>query len=106
MASVPHFALPFRLGANGHAAVVEQDSVEDVAACVEAALSTQPGERDGLPGFGVPEATFEQLPLDLDAITDVLAASEPRARLIAEDAPEALDEAIRRVRLIVGTRED
>lgn len=106
MAEIPHFGLPFRIDAGGHAAVNEQDTVEDVAACVEAALRTEPGERDGAPAFGVPEQTFNQLPLDLDAITDVVTASEPRARVLAQDAPEALDEAIRRVRMTVSTRED
>lgn len=104
MPEVPHFALPFRFE-NGRAAEVEQDSVEDVAACVEAVLRTQPGEREELPGFGVPEATFSVAPLDVEAITAAVSAWEPRARVLATEAPDALDQAIRNVRLTVGTKD-
>lgn len=104
MADIPHFALPFRFE-NGRAVVNEQDSVEDVAACVEAVLRTRPGERDDLPTFGVPDPTFSQAPLSTDALVRQVQAWEPRAEILATDHPDALDAAIQRVQLDVSTQE-
>lgn len=100
----PHFALPFRV-VGGRAAVNEQDSIDDVAACVRAVLLTHPGERDALPEFGTPDLTFAQLPVDADAIADAVEAWEPRARVLAEDDPDALTDAALRARLTITTEE-
>lgn len=105
MADVPHFALPFRFGRDGHAVVVEQDSTDDIAACVEAVLRTRPGEREELPAFGSPDPTFEQAPVRLDAIAAAVAAWEPRAEFLLEEAPDALDATVRRVRLTIDTED-
>lgn len=106
MAQIPHFALPFRFAPGGHAVEVEQDSVEDVAACIEAAFRTEPGERDGMPDFGVPDQVFEVLPLDMEKLAAAAAAYEPRTELLLEDAPELLEETARRIRAEVATREE
>lgn len=101
MADVPHFDLPFRFS-QGRAVEVEQDSIDDVAACVEAALRTRPHERDEHPEFGTPDLTFSQLPLSTDALVATVEKSEPRARLLAEVAPDRLDETVARVRLTIA----
>lgn len=104
MPDTPHFALPFRF-VNGHAAEVEQDTVEDIAACVEAVLRTRPGERDELPEFGTPDLTFTQRPVDTDALLDAVEEWEPRARLLVEERPDLFDETVARVRVAVDTEE-
>lgn len=75
---VPHFAIPFRFGGNGHAEVVEQDSDEDVLACVEAIVRTPIGARAELPTFGVDDGVFSG-GLDPDEAIDTIAQHEPRA---------------------------
>jgi phage baseplate assembly protein W len=104
MASIPHFALPFRM-VGGRAVEVEQDSAEDVAACVEAVLRTRPGQRDALPEFGSPDLAFRQLPVDPDDLVAAVETWESRAQLLAEERPDLLDEAALRVRLTLTTEE-
>lgn len=100
----PHFAFPFRV-ANGRVAVNEQDSPDDVAACVQAVLRTRPGERDALPNFGSPDLTFHQLPVDPDTLADLVEGWEPRARVLAEQDPDLLAEAALSVRLTLTTED-
>lgn len=102
MPDTPHFALPFRLE-GGSFAVNEQDSAEDVAACVEAVIRTRPGERDELPAFGVTDPAFQQAPIDTDLLVEQVNEWEPRAKALAEETPDLFDATVRRVRLEVGS---
>jgi phage baseplate assembly protein W len=101
---VPHFAYPFRL-VGGAPAVNEQDSLDDVAACVSAALLTSPGDRDERPEYGVSDPTFSVLPMDPDALVAEVQTWEPRARILADEDPSGFAEAVERVRLTL-TLED
>lgn len=105
MADTPHFALPFRFS-RGRAVVNDQASMEDYASQVEAVLVTQPGERDALPGFGTPDPVLTQAPVDTQALVSAVARWVPGVRVLAEEAPDALDESIRRVRMTLDSRED
>lgn len=96
MADVPHLALPFRY-VGGAPAVNEQDSPDDVAACVEAVLRTRPGQRAEHPDFGAPDPTFAQRPLDLDAVVVRVETWEPRAHALAEEHPDVFDETVSNV---------
>jgi phage baseplate assembly protein W len=102
--NVAHFGLPFRYE-DGRAAVNEQGSPEDIAACVEAVLRTEPGERIERPDFGLPDPTFSSLPLDLGDLIAAVSRWEPRARVLAEQYPDLLDEAVARVRLTLRTED-
>lgn len=104
MTDVPHFALPLRY-VNGAPVVNEQDSLDDVAACVAAILRTRQGERDTLPEFGSPDLTFAQQPLDMDALLDVVGEQEPRARLAVEADIDDFDTALARVEVDVTTED-
>jgi phage baseplate assembly protein W len=104
LADVPHFALPFRYEGRS-VAVVEQDTVDDVAVCVESVLRTRPGDRDELPAFGAADPTFTQTPLDTEALVAQIEAWEPRARVLVEEDPDRFDATVRRVRVDV-TLED
>lgn len=104
MADTPHFALPFRISGKA-AAVNEQDSLDDIAACVQAVLLTEIGEREDEPDFGIVDRAFSQLPLDPDEVVQAVDEWESRAALLAEEDPDLLDIAVARVRLIVGVEE-
>lgn len=98
MASVSHFAMPFRVE-NGAVVTVEQDSIEEITQCVEACCHTLIGSRIDAPGYGVPDETFKtQTPNPSPAF--YLAAveeAEPRAHLLGQATLEGL---IRRIVLI------
>jgi phage baseplate assembly protein W len=101
---IPHLSLPLRY-VGGRPAVNEQDSLDDVSDCVEAALRTRPGQRLEHPDYGTPEFVFAVQPLDMDDVIAHVLTFEPRAHLVAETAPDRLDEAIARARLTL-TLED
>lgn len=80
--TIPKLKVPLQMGATG-LAVVEQDSVEEVAACVYALIATERGSRLEEPDYGVEDASFSTLPMD-DEIDEWLVqidAWEPRAKV-------------------------
>lgn len=77
---IPHFAFPPVIGGDGHFATVEQDSEEDILACVYVALKTPLGSRYYVPTFGVDDFTFTQ-PVPIAELQDQILVSEPRASL-------------------------
>lgn len=80
MTQVPHFAYPFRFAANGHARVLEQDFVDEIANCCQVILKTTIGSRPELPEFGVNELVFQaRNRLSTDDLMAVLQRWEPRA---------------------------
>jgi phage baseplate assembly protein W len=98
---IPHFALPFRF-VGGAAAVVDQDTEEEIGQCVEVLVSTPVGSREeDLPEYGIADPTFDT-DLDTGAILDALEEWEPRAVVTLTDDDDALDELVRRAELTVG----
>lgn len=89
----PHFALPLRY-VNGSAVVNQQDSMEDIADCVEAICLTHPGDRAEWPEFGVTDLTFAQQPLPLSVVISQIETFDDRARILASQAPDLFDAAI------------
>lgn len=75
---VPHLSYPFRFGANGHANVLEQDFLDEVANCCTVVLKCPVGFRIELPEFGAVDQTFTTRP-DVDALVGALQQWEPRA---------------------------
>lgn len=90
-AKVPHLGFPFRL-VNGGITTVEQDSKEEIAACVEASARTPEGSRIDAPTYGIPDETFTQQTPNPSAEVYVshITEDEPRARLIGEAEAEGL----------------
>ncbi len=78
-ASVPHLALPLRVGGDGRFAVLEQDSGDEIAQNVAVILATPEGSRAELPEFGAPRFDFE-IPDPSDVI-EAVKEWEPRADL-------------------------
>lgn len=93
MADIPHLSTPFRfVGAEAHAAEVEQDSIEDIAGCVEAIIRTRPGVRIETPDLGVSDPTFMTRsspartdPASIDALMSEIEVWEPRASIAVTD---------------------
>jgi phage baseplate assembly protein W len=89
------FDVPFRFDpVTGDVAVVEQDSVEDIANCVQIVCLTRQGQRDEDPTFGLPEMALSRAPIDPVLLLAHISASEPRAKMLIETAPALYDEAI------------
>ena len=78
--TIPKLRVPLRLE-NGRLAICEQDSQENVAACVYAVLAYERGSRVEDPDFGVEDGTFSQLPLDVSEWLEQIAKFEPRAEV-------------------------
>lgn len=103
MTDIPHFKMPFQFD-GARAAEVEQDTIEDVAGCVEVVLRTPRGHRDELPEFGTPDPTFTSPP-DIDSLRSAVAEWEPRAEATVEGDTDAFEMGVRRIRMTVQTGE-
>ena len=57
--TVPKFKVPFEIRGTS-AAIVEQDSSDEITQCVEAVLKTVVGTRDDRPEYGIPDVAFTQ----------------------------------------------
>lgn len=90
---IPHLKVPFNI-AGSSAAVVEQDSTQEIRQCILAALKTRVGSRVEAPDYGIPDRTFEQLKVNpsADAFLAAVEAGEPRVKLLAESEVEELVE--------------
>jgi hypothetical protein len=73
-------------------ATVEQDSDEDIVQCSKAILRHRAGDRTDIPQMGVPDFTFSERPLDLDAAQEVLRRHEPRADTLLIEDPDLINQ--------------
>ena len=96
MTDLPHFALPFHF-ASGGAAVVEQDTADEILTCVLAVMLCPRGFRVELPTFGVPDPTFTERTASADVIEAALAEWEPRSQELVTSEPDSLDALISHV---------
>lgn len=92
MAAIPHFALPFAFGVS-HVRENEQDSREDVGACVEAVMRYRKGQRSTAPEFGIEDPVFAQAPLDASSFVTDITDQEPRAKVALVEVEDELDRA-------------
>jgi phage baseplate assembly protein W len=97
-ALVPHFAWPFRIDSTGSAAVVEQDTWEDVAQCVQILLTTVQGDRLELPDYGIPSPLFDTLDsFDSTGILSLIDHWEKRAQATLDITTDNIDELVRHI---------
>lgn len=101
----PHFAFPFIMQA-ANAAVVEQDSPDEVFACVRAAVGTPRGLRVDLPQFGMPDQVFRQKEVNIGEMRQALEQFEPRAQYAIDAQPDVFDALISRVTIEVRSNSD
>lgn len=59
--------------------MTEQDSDDEIMDCVEVLFSTEVGERQEIPDYGIPDMTFRQGGIDENVLTAALSEWEPRA---------------------------
>lgn len=89
---------PLTVTAEGNLATVEQDSDDDIRQCIEAIVRYRIGDRYDLPEMGMADPTFEELPIDLSAIREVLERHELRAHVLLEGGDELLEGLIAEIR--------
>lgn len=77
---IPHFSLPFRI-AGGAAAVVDQDSSDEIADCVAAVCLTIKGARIEEPSYGISDPTFMRGDQAAAGLLADIRPWEPRADL-------------------------
>jgi len=90
MPVVPKLKVPLQMATTG-LATVEQDSPEEVAACVYAIVATERGSRLENTDYGCEALEFDQLPLTdgLDEVLTQIGKYEPRAQVrTAQDVEE------------------
>lgn len=78
---LPHFQAPFAFTTHGQAVVVEQDTLVEVESCVANIAACPAGYLTSQPEFGVPDPTFQTLPIDPRRIEQAIVRSEPRAQV-------------------------
>lgn len=100
----PHFDLPFRIGTK--TAEVQQDTIEDVTNCVEVCVRTHIGRRKELPEFGIEDLTLRDQPIRMADVLRRVTENEPRAVVLIDQHPDALDDLIADVRMEVALREE
>lgn len=105
MTDTPHFDYPFRLKGSSFAEV-EQDTMDDLVACIEAALLTPQGFRDEIPSFGITETTFQTQPIRSQQMMDEIVQHEPRANLLMDQEPNKFNQMIADVAMKVTAREE
>jgi hypothetical protein len=91
-----HFALPFQL-VGASFATVDQDSDEDVVACIVGILRSRINYRDDRPEFGITDPTFRQGGADLEALRAVIDTFEPRAERVLSRDPALLGRLVDRI---------
>lgn len=87
----PQLAHPFRVE-SGRVATVDQDSLEEIRACVLASLRTRLGSRMDEPDYGVPSQVFKRHPRHPvpDVFLRAVERDEPRAALLGTAEVEDL----------------
>lgn len=98
MTDFPHFDLPFRW-VNGHLAVVEQDTVDDITNQVAAVVRCPLGFRDEFPDFGWPQPEFEQVPLSTIEREQRINDLVPGAHAILSESGNSVDETTRNIEI-------
>lgn len=102
--TIPHFNLPFRFVNNSGVDVVEQDTLDDIANCVEVILRTPYGYRtqDNTPEFGTLDPVFELTPVDIETVKSTIIDQEPRATILITEDLDRTDSMIENIRVEVS----
>lgn len=106
MAGVPHIKFPPRL-AGTRLKTFDQDSPEEVQACVINLLLTPPGlsDEEDLRGMGLANQAFRRGGPDLVEIERQIQKYERRTEtILLTERPELLDEAMRRINVRLATQ--
>lgn len=99
MTDLAHFAYPFAFSSTGVANVAEQDSVEEIGACVTNIVVCPLGYRTDSPDFGLPDLMFGPTPIDTNIVDDAITQWEPRVTLATEEYGDVINAALRNVQV-------
>jgi phage baseplate assembly protein W len=104
--AVPHFRFPFRVS-GGQVAVVEQDTFDEVAQCVQVVLSTPIGARIEVPTYGITDPVFST---DSNARSTAMLTAvgewEPRADAKLDITVDNVDDYLHHITVELPTRTD
>lgn len=89
---------PLAVSPTGSLAAVEQDSDDDIEQAIRAILGYRVEDRWDLPEMGMADPSFEEMPVDLSAIREVLDRHEPRAHVLLDGGDELLEDMVTEVR--------
>lgn len=92
---VPHFQVPLQLR-GGSFATHEQDTLDEIAQCVQVLLSTTEGQRVELPDYGIPDLAFVT-DIPIVDIENRIEEWEPRALSVLSEGVDDADELIRKL---------
>lgn len=87
---------------NQSSAVVEQNSFQEIANCVETIIRTPLGFRDDTPDFGFPDLTMLEQPVINKDIVELVQSQEPRSSVLMSENPDMLDVLIDRITVEVS----
>lgn len=104
MADLPHFAYPFQYGADGTVNVVEQNTPDEIAACVANIAVCPSGYLPHDPALGIDDLAFSTIPLDLPGLIVQVSGQEPRVTLDATETGDAVNAALRTIVLTASVR--
>ena len=90
-----------RIG-NVGAAVVEQNSFQEIANCVETIIRTPLGFRDDTPDFGFPDLTMLEQPVINKDVVELVQSQEPRSSVLISENPDMIDALIDRITVEVS----
>lgn len=93
-------ANPITFGADGRLKTVEKDTPEEIAQCVEMVLRTRRGSRLERTNYGVRDFVFDEISspaLIAEHVNRAILEGEPRADVIVEADPSALDDMMLRI---------
>jgi hypothetical protein len=88
------------------AAVVEQNTFEEIANCVEAIVRTPVGFRQDNLSFGFPHVELMPQPVLAQLFTDVITSQEPRADIVMAERPDQYDALIDRITIQISQPPD
>lgn len=99
----PHFALPLRLGKNGHVFLNQQDTGDDILDCVKAIIAYPIDVRKDMPEFGIPDLLFrQQSGAIIEQVRQAISDWEDRATTEVEGEPAITDQMISNLLVSIG----
>lgn len=105
MDDIPHLALPLRIVGERFVSV-QQDTLDELVACVAAITAFPLGYRVERPDFGVEPMEFDARPLPTVDVEQAVEAYEPRATVSVTEQPyNPLDPGADRLRVEVSMSE-
>jgi phage baseplate assembly protein W len=89
---VPHLTIPFTIGYDGTASVLEQDTSDEIVQSVAMCVGSEPGQRLLVPNYGVVDPTFAGI--NTSAVIAACGRWEPRATVSIQATPGGTEKVV------------